>query len=316
MGSMDPMDSLEQPHPGAQNQDWLEALRREVQQEPLVETHLTLDSLEGPAVDMAPRAVFIGLGLCSRQKLSQGLPLDLLGMLLPAELIRRAVGAPSLVVLVADTHALSNRFVPEEVDRQAGLAVETLIRIGERLELNTLSVQRASALTTDSAYKEVHSEVKDLAPEDANSYVTREVADIAHLQRNLGSIVKVGWTISASALVSRDNDELAFDRSFRRWNGRPLCAVYCKAGRALDDAHPKVSPYVTENRNRRVCLRPDEDVAARLSAARDQVSRDTLRGVRNHLRAITRAYSQLVAPLSGPVEQRAQQVLARIWSDG
>ncbi len=310
------MDSVEQPRAGTKDGDWREALRREVQQEPLVETRLTLDSLEGSGAEAAPRAVFIGLGLCSRQKLSQGLPLDLLGMLLPAERVRRAVGAPSLVVLVADTHALSNRFEPGEVEYQAGRAVETLTRLGDRLELDTLSVLRASALTSDGAYQAVHSEVKDLAPEDTDSYVTREVADIAHLQRNLGSIVKVGWTISASAQVSRDSDELTFDRSFRRWTGRPLCAVYCKAGRALDDAHPKVSPYVTVNPDRRVCLRQDEDVAARIASAQERVSRDTLRGVRNHLRAITRAYSQLVAPLNGPVEQRAQQVLERIWSNG
>lgn len=311
------MDPQEQSRPGARGDDWREALREAVRQDPLVETGLSLETMQAPTSDAAPAAVFIGLGLCSRQHLSQGLPLDLLGMLLPAERVRRAVGARSMVVLVADTHALSNKsFAPAEVERQASGAVRTLRLLRDRLGLETLEVVRASSLDTDQTYGAVHSEVKAAAPAGANSYFTREVADIAHLQRDLGGIIKVGWTISGSADESHDSDELAFDRTFRRWTGRPLCAVYCKAGRALDDGHPRVSPYVTVNPARRICLHPDEDVAARLAEGRELASRDTVRGVRNRLRAITRAYSQLVAPLAGPVEQRTQQLLRNIWAEG
>lgn len=292
---------------------WREDLRRVVLQDPLVETRLSLDGLEGPVQGEPPKAIFIGLGICSRQKLSQGLPLDLLGMLLPAQRAQRAMGARDMVVLVADSHALSNRFNPDDVARQAEQVVATLEQIKQRLGLDPLTVVRASTFNADPDYAQTHALVREQAPAQADNYVTREVADIVHLQRKYGDILKVGWTISASADVCRACDELAFDHSFRTWTGRPLWAIYCKAGHALDDAQPKVSPYVTVDDERRICLREDEDVAARLARGRALASPATVRAVRNHLRAITRAYSQQVKPLTGPVEQRTQQVLSHLW---
>ena len=212
----------------------------------------------------------------------------------------------------ADSHALANRFSKEEVEASADEACHALERIRQRLTLDHLQIVRASTLHAAPAYRETLADVEGEAPEGTDGYFTREVADIAYLQEEWGGIVKVGWTISGSTGPLHNNDELAFDRSFRAWTGRALCAVYCKAGRVLDDAQPKASPYVTLREERRICLRRGEDVAAKLARGREVASKDTVRGVRKHLKAITRAYARLVEPLEGPVEQRTQRMLDRL----
>ncbi len=292
---------------------WRQALNEVALQEPLIRTRLSLAALEQAcACTATPGAVFIGLGLCSPDQLSQGLPLDIIGLLLPAERIRRAVGASALVVLVADSHALLNRFDRREVARSTEEVCAALDRARWALGLDALRVTRATSLHAAPAYREALKRVERVAPDGAGAYFTREAADIAHLQRELGGIVKVGWSISGAPGPSHVIDELAFDRSFCTWTGEPLCAVYCKAGRALDDQRPKASPYITLRPERRICLRVGEDVAGKLALGAQVASGETVRGVRNHLKAMTRSYAQLVEPLEGPLERRAQHMLDRL----
>lgn len=296
---------------------WRQRLLHAVTQEPLLVTRPSLDALAGGGFSSAPRAVFVGIGLVTPDAVSRVLPLDVLGILLPAERLRRAVGAERLVVLVADDNALENDLDPgqiRQVSRRAEEAQHLLERIGRRICPGRMTVQTAAELHQSPAYQRILAQVDEAAPDDEHGYFKQEVADIELLDRCWGGVLKVGWTVSASRDLRRRRDEVAFDRRFRRWRRRPLMSVYCRAGRSLDDRQLKASPYIAVDPQRRICLQPDEQVAAKLQRAAEWASPGTVNGVRNHLRALTRTYSQMITALEGTVEQRAQAVIEQIFA--
>jgi len=290
---------------------WQDRLRRTVVQESLFETTASLAGIAGLAC--APRAVFAGVGLCSRSDLSVALPVDLLGILLPAEQVRRAIGAGTTVALVADEHALGNGFHPDRVRQRTGETVAILRRLSTVMGLE-IEVVRASSFHGSTRYRRILAEVGLRAAPGDDAYFHRQVADLEYMHRTLGGIVKVGWVVSGSPRVARRRDELAFDQRFRAWVGRHVGFVYCKAGRTLDDRRPKASPYVVVDPSRRICLGPDEDVSGKLQRAGRQASAATVNGARRHLKAIARA-SRAVTPLTGPVEHRLQQMIRSIFDD-
>jgi hypothetical protein len=282
-------------------------LEKMVAQNPLIETRPTLAALGRSSRNNAPRAVFLGIGLCTRDAISTELPFDTLGVLLPAELVRRAVGASRLVVAVADRHALSNGLNRCAVYRRSHHVKNKLETIARRCGLNAMTVVRASEFHATPEYRLIRAQIEESATGGTHTYFKSEAADIEFFHRTYGGIVKVGWTVGRAATVSSRRDEVAFDRRFQQWCGPHVAFVYCKAGRALDDRKKKAVPYTVLNPIHRICLTENEDVSAKLRTA--AVTATTRNGVRNHLRRVTRIFSQTVFPLSGPVERRAQQII-------
>lgn len=283
-------------------------LRRLVEQHPLFET-----SPSQRAVDRAPSAlqaktVFAGIGLVSGPTITRALPLDVMGLILSAEQTRRTLSAERLLVLVADAHARCNGAPQALLEQRTAQYVALLRGIADRCGFSRMHVVRASEWEREPAYRRTLDAARRSMPSDIDPYVLREVADIAHVERVYGGVVKVGWALQRS----RDGvqrDERSFDEAFKRWIGGDACFVYSKAGRAFDDRRHKVSPYVVADASRRICIDPGEDVAAKLARAQRDVSHSTFRGVCNHLRAVTRSYAKLVRPLDGGLPERAQAMI-------
>lgn len=292
--------------------EWQRRLRHVILQERLVETGPSLTGLEG-LDDRPPGAIYMGVGLCTDAEISVSLPVDLLGMLLPAELVRRAVGAGALVVLVADEHALGSGFHRERVSQRADETERLLRLLADRLGLDRLRVERASRVHRTARYRRVLAEVGLRAPPGTEPYFRLQVADIEHMRRELGGVIKVGWVVSGSPRLARRRDELAFDERYRRWVGGDAGFVYCRAGRTLDDRRPKASPYVVVDPSRRICLLPDEDVSGKLARAARAASPATVAGARRHLKAVSRLHSKLVGALDGPVERRVQTIVSSVF---
>lgn len=300
-----------------QRKAWFARLSQLVRQSPLIETRLSKRGLSAGfpdnPLDSPPEAVFMGLGLCTPAKLSHGLPMDTLGMLLPAEQIRRAVGATRLILLVADEHAHYNGFSATAIEERSHEILRLLARVKERLGLQALSATRASQLRRRASFREIQAEIDRHTPADVHPYFKAELADVTWMARRWPRLIKVGWTINASARAPHRRDEVAFDNRYRRWCQPAVSFVYCKAGRKLDDRAPKGSPYVATDLARRICLRPGEDVTTKLARARNRVSLDTWRGARKHLKAIARAYADCVRPLKGTVEMRLQTIIDDLY---
>ena len=286
----------------------LPALRRVVTQQALIETRASLAGLTH--VDphaIAPSTVFMGIGMTTATDLSCGLPLDALGMLFSAEQVREAVQAREIRLLLADAHAIENGHDQTLVAEQCGAYERILTSVLRRLGWSHVRLQRARELHALDAYARIHAQVRRAAARHEHAYVTREVADIEYFARQGGGILKVGWALESHQASARD--ERAFDERFLRWVGPHVGFIYCKAGRALDDHRRKAAPYVVRDPSRRVCLRRDERVHEKLRRAELSVSISTLRGVRRHLRAITRSYKRLGHHAHGSVEDQTQRII-------
>jgi hypothetical protein len=288
---------------------WRDRLEQAVLQEPLLFTQPSLAALSDADRRTAPNAVMVGIGLCTPDALTTAMPFDVLGLLLPAERIRRALDATTVVALVADTHAHVTGFEPSAIECRARAAVHALIRLRARLDLQAMCVVRASRLHATTRYREWLRTVQARAGTDVSSYLVRQVADVACLDDRLGGIVKLGW------MVGRDRDdaigdEAAFDRWVGPWSRRRPLFAYARAGRTLDPTRLKAPPYIELDPGRRVTLAPGERVADKLAAATDLEARN---GVENHLRAIGNTFARTVAPVPGPAAARAQRILDRLY---
>lgn len=288
---------------------WRERLRKEIYESPLIETTPSAAALRRATAPRRPKTVMLGIGLCKRDRLSEGLPLDVLGVLLPAEQVRRALRATSLVVIVADAHAVDAGADARVVALRAADVARKLRRVARVCGLSALKVTRASALQSYRGYRRALAEVDERCERRDNVYVRRQLADVAFMNRALGGVVKVGWTIARSLSQRHHGDEVFFDSRFRELISDEVPFVYCKPGRTLRDARPKAPPYVAVDATARVMLASDENPAQKLRIATGKASAQTVRGVRNHLKAITRLYSEMVQPLSGKLEDRVEVML-------
>lgn len=281
---------------------WVPAARAVLDEEPLFAAGAPHRLEEA---DPRPRAVYMGVGLCTRHRLAAGLPIDVLGMLLPAEALRRALGAPQLVVLVADAHAASNGFPLSEVERRARGVTTTLQRIKLARGLDELCVVRASTLQAEPGYQDVLARIRVRAAGDGNEYMYRQTADVAFLNESLGGLLKLGWTVGAGGY----RDEVAFDRLVEPWSGHQPAFAYVRCARAFDDRRPKVSPYVGVERSRRLYLDPSEPVGRKLARAGQLASARNVAAVREHLDLVTRAWGADGVHLEG----RLSSILADLY---
>jgi hypothetical protein len=289
---------------------WRSATLRCAVQHPLIRTALTLRGLK--ALRERPRAVTLGIGLSSRKTLTRGIPFDMLGMVLPAEQLRRACGAERLVALIADRHALTNGFGHASVERRAAEVAWLFEAMRAAFGL-PLDIVRASFIHDDPRHVHIHEAVRSCAGA-THPYVTLEVADTAFLRRSYGSILKVGWALGREQHSVLD--ERFFDERFRSWVGDDVGFAYCEAGRTLDPARLKAAPYLVIDPARRLLLRPDEKVASKLARFEAGPSEHVRRSVHAHLRRITQVYSRTIEPLRGSLVERVESVLNRIFPGG
>ena len=283
-----------------------------MQQHPLIETRPSLSALQED-LPQSPGAVFVGLGVASGTKVGRALPLDVVGLLLGAEAVRRTLGAKHLCVLIADAHAMAHGAPEMDVAMRARATERTLQGIAAACKLEALTVVRGTRLHDRPDYRQLLQQVYERAPADTEAYVAREIADIGYFHHHFGGIVKVGWALQGS-LHSVERDERLFDVRHRQWLGPGPGFIYGKVGRALDDRYPRMPPYLEWVPERRICLAHDEDVEGKLARAAQRLSPCNLRGVRNHLKAITRTYSQMVQPLHGTLEGRTQALVDAVFA--
>lgn len=280
---------------------WREELRHVLEQEPLIDRRATgAAAWRGPK----PSAVFVGIGLCSPSGLSVALPFDVLGLLLPAEAIRRATGAESLIVLIADHHAIHTGLPAAHVHRRAVAVRRTLHGVRRALGFDRWSIGRASEMLELTDYQ---TSLQQLERRGGSSYSALQTADIDVIERRVGPVIKVGWTIGDSFCR---RDEVWFDRRASQLLGRRIRGIYCRPGRALSDVAPKAAPYLSVEPAVRVCLDNTENVRAKL--ARSTCRRDIARAYRNHLKRITRALADVGGPTRGSLEARIQTTIDMI----
>lgn len=259
----------------------------------------TKPSLGGISCLAEITGLYFGLGLCNGLPLlSQGLPVDVLSMILTGE----QIGAPKHI-LIADTHALTNGFEVASVDRLAGKHQETIQRALENLGFAGWKVVRASEIDQAPAYLEILDAID--APHE---YIRRELADMRWFNRERKVNLKLGWALGGS----KNSDEVSFDQDFQRRFLEPLAFMYVVPGRTLNPKRLRSAPYFCSDPQERILLQADEDVAGKIASAQEKFGPEATRPYENFLNQIIRLYDKTVEPTErGPLPERLQQVIGR-----
>lgn len=273
-----------------------EDLTRFITQEPLIDTH---PSLNGISTLSEVHALYLGVGLCNGVPiLSTGLPIDVLSMILVSE----QIGA-SKHILVADTHAIINGFSAEAIDRLAGQHQEKLQRAIENMGFAQWQIMRASEIDHTSTYSDVLMTIKA-----SHDYIKRELADMCWFSRERDVNLKVGWALNGS----KNSDEKSFDLEFQRQFGDSLGFVYVVPGRTFDPKRLRSAPYFCANPEERVLLQVDENVAKKLASAQEQFGQQATKPYKNFLSQVVRLYDKTVERTErGLLQDRLQQIIDR-----
>ncbi len=289
--------------------DWQTKLAACIEQDPLIERRASLAGLRH--CKHRPNTALLGIGVCAPTTMSRGVPLDLLGVVLPAESIRRAAGADELILLIADSHAEASGHAPALVETQANAIAAALDRLRAVCRLDAIRTVYASSYSSSAQYRSILAHVRRVTP-PGSEYVQRQLADILFWQGQRQHLLKVGWALPQSPLGGR-RDEVAFDRALYKAGGRDVGFAYCRPARALNDRAPRVSPYVVRNPAHRLLLTPTDDARDKLAAASELVAPQTLQGFARHLRLLLYTFGKFADPVRGePLAGRADSLLRRL----
>ncbi|MEM9463701.1 MAG: hypothetical protein AAGF11_56710 [Myxococcota bacterium] len=230
------------------------------------------------ATDLAhSHTAWFGVGVMAGGRLSQGLPLDTLGLLYAQEFIRRSLGWTRSLVVVADSNAqaagadlLAVRRLTVHTERRLR---EVCARLGFPVDVrSTSSLGRPGALVG-------FSRLGRLPP-----YVAHQLAQTEQLRRT-GAGLKVGWAWPGAL-----HDERYFDDLHAREYGQRIAAVYTTGGTTLDPRRPRACPYACRDPQARLRLAPNEDLERRLATA----SRLGAQRYRRLLGKLSRAHCHLL----------------------
>ncbi len=288
---------------------WQRALAQVVRHRPLFETRSSLGAL-GRAADLSrPRAVSVGLGLCSASRsVSRGVPVDLVGMLAYAELTRRAVGAHRLVVLIADIHAERAGLCAAEVVSQARRLQDAVRRVAIRCGIPA-EIVWGSELYQSEAHRLAR---RELQRAEVDDYVYLETADTAALRRQHGPLLKLGWSLGGESCAV--HDERYFDEHYERYIGRDVAFAYVRAGQTLSPERPRAAPYVVTRPEDRLLLDALEDPEAKLASARVVLRHDRFRALIRYYNQVAAAYADLAMPLKGPPARKIALLVRHLWA--
>ncbi len=299
-----------------------EDLHRLVTQNPLIETDVSLEGINGL---VPPAPSYFGVGLCNggrEPKLTQGMPIDVLMLILIAEYV-----GTEKYILVADLHARANGFDDDEIERTANRQKDILLRAIANLGFLNWKMLLASELlgsssklpgSADNMYLKILDSI-----DEQNEYVRKELCDMRWFSLMKGVKVKLGWALDGS----RKSDERSFDRKYAETFGEGsdnimdnsksdrMSFIYTMSGRTFDPKRPRSAPYFCSDPETRLLLKRGEDVSRKFLAARMCPRKDAVNGYKNLLSGLMRMYNKLVEPTSGHseggLEDRVQYVIDR-----
>lgn len=271
---------------------------RLITHEPLLVKKL---SLEGTAGLKEKVPAYLGVGVCSRDGLSCGLPVDVLSMILAAELV-----GTEKYVLIADEHAKSNGFGEGNVKKVASLYSGVLSGVIENLGLSGWKVLLGSDVGQRVDYQDFLKSI-----EEKNSYVKRELADMVWFAEH-GVKLKVGWSKDGRP----DFGECFFDNKYRELGMNGLFFLYVNSGRTFNPEKPFSAPYFSDNADNRIMLRSGEDVGSKILSAEKRFGKKGISGYIHFLSDLMDLYDCVISQVNErKLENRLQSVIDRCCHD-
>lgn len=286
------------------------AITNVIKNEALIEAQPSLEGLSPDLDSHEGGTIYYGTGLTTPKAIGVGLPLDVMGMILVSERLRRAGNLSGITHHIADTHAKTNTWIdPLEVDRRAHEVQEVLLRATSNLGMENFQVVLSSDFDSTPEYQEI---AEHFSSSDKHEYVIREMADMEWYRRNANMVMKCGWIIQGSETAS-GFDERLFDREYMSFEGHPISFIYTKPGRTFDKSRPKASPYIQIAGENRLLLSRDENVRSKMESAAEQFGDIYLGGARKHLENIVRLYEKLFGSMGRvDLEDKLQMIIDKL----
>jgi len=262
----------------------------------------TKESIEGTKHLTKTNAVYFGVGLCNGSGIiSEGLPLDILSMLMVAEKI-----AAEKYILIADTHALSNGINQSLVEEKCILYKRTLLKTIDNLQLQGWQIITATEMNQQSEYGVLFERIS-CKYRNSNEYVAREIADIFWFNQERNVTVKLGWSLNGS----KNTDEKMFDALFTV-EEKNLSFVYVTSGKTFDPGKLRAAPYFCSDSNARILLSAEEDVYEKRRIAEQKFGREAMKTYDNYLYLVARTFEKTFFALErGALENKLQQIINR-----
>ncbi|MBI3385436.1 hypothetical protein HY030_04555 [Candidatus Gottesmanbacteria bacterium] len=280
-------------------------LKTLIQNEPLIEAEPTLTAIKPNLINQKKGSIFFGVGIMSKDKLSKAVPFDILAMFFTAELLRRELNFSEVIVLVADSHALSNNiFSRQKIELVTTQTIQTLQKIIINFKLLNFKLLVSSQIAKEQSFQEIVSKL----PEIPNQYLTLEIADCLFLQKQNNLRLKLGWT------MRKDNEEMGNDERFFDQKIKELCPflsfVHLKPGRTFDQNRQRVSPYLSILGETRLLLRSGESIKDKINLASKSWNDPNFGGTLRHLANIVRVFEKLFGSLGNKsLEEKIQMII-------
>lgn len=227
---------------------------KEILGSPLIAPHNTMRELSARPIIFGGK-VYFGTGVATTRKISQGMPLDSLNLVLAAEWIRRKTNATEIVHEISDVHALANDYCDlESVLSIAKEQKRKYIQIAHNLGMdNHYRCVRASEYRETQEFKKIQAQIDVLSKPDASEYERCQSAGNLYFARFHGITQKVGWLVD-------DNDRLAgyderkFNKTYKDLGVDPISFAYTWSGWNFDERRARVSPYTFVEGEKRLLM--------------------------------------------------------------
>ncbi len=249
-------------------------------------------------------SMYYGVGLTTRTEKSIGMPFDILIMILVAELLRRELDLTRIYHHIADTHALTNKHMSENVVHILSKDHEDIISSIVSILKIPLRPIKASTFDSNLKYKEILDKIKT----DKGEYAQRELADILWYRSRYNLRLKLGWLIQART-KKYGFDERMFDDEFLKLIDDRMSFAYTISGKTLDSNRPNVPPYIAIAKENRIMIDDDKSVKQRFD---QNTNKDMDRNMRIHLERILKLWDQICPEKiadGGDVIERTQAVI-------
>lgn len=273
---------------------------------PLLEWKLSCATIDWDSIqNVEGRSLFFGVGLCTSKEPAIAIPIDIFAFFFEAEKLKRFFNLSKVIVLIADTHALTNPFMTKEkVDKLSQRMTETFEHVVKNFKLTSFEIRKASSMRVESNSNTFFPNLTKLS----NQYLAQEIADVISMVQHDNLALKLGWAID-NALESSGHDERFFDLSMKKFVPRQFSFLFTSAGRTFDKHRQKVSPYISIEGEHRLLLTINEPIAEKLHEAEIAWGDKHLGGTRKHLGNIVRAFEDLFGNLNGlTFEQKLKHV--------
>lgn len=228
---------MEYDYPSQTEKSIKELLQATVMQQSLIDKKATLAGLDKMPPDVTINDIFFGTGISNPQSLTQGVPFDFLLYPLIAAKIQRAIGLPHIHHLIADKHALINKFDAKDVRKTATHIRMQMEDIVSNLNIDNYHIYLSSEVATDRNYQALLDKVKGMP--FANEYAWQEAVDVEYFHVTRNVLVKLGWKFAGNSNFGEDS----FDREHNLSFGTNVIPVYTASGKRFDDLKPNTVPY-------------------------------------------------------------------------